>query len=365
MYISANSGHHRASLAIQKALQVIDSSVNVLNINAFNYTHPILEKVINKTYAGIIKNTPEVWEYLYDNPVVFQKLQRLRDLIHNVNSEKLQGLLNSFQPDIIACTQAFPCGMIADLKKRDFTCATLFGILTDYNPHSYWIYDSVDYYITSTEQARQKLIESGIIQEKIKTLGIPIDPKFKNKPNISDIKKKLNLKLDLPTILIMGGGQGLGPIKQIVCALDRMDADLQIIALTGTNKKLYKWLLKKSKKTFKKHVIALEYTEKIDELMSVSTLIVTKPGGLTTAEALSKGLPIIIVNPIPGQEAKNTQFLAASGASKIAESYSELPSIIKQLLSDPQQIEGMHQAASNIGKPDSALDIARLMIRGG
>jgi len=363
MYISLNSGHHKASLAIQDALSHVDSSIDVLNINAFNYTNPILEKVINKTYTGIVKNTPEVWDYLYDNPAVFKKIQGLRDIIHNFNSEKLKSLLDSFQPDVIACTQAFPCGMIADLKKQQLTNATLFGVLTDYNPHYYWIYDSVDYYITASQSATQRLLQCGVNQKKIKTFGIPVNPSFNARQDTKKIKKKLGLSLEAPTILVMGGGQGLGPIKETIKALDNMDIGLQSIVVAGTNKRLFKWLTRGIKKGFKKHILALEYSNNISDLMDASDLVITKPGGLTTAEALAKGLPIIIINPLPGQEAKNTQFLASIEAAKKVDSYLELPSVIKELVNNPDKLESMRKAAFAVGKPNSAGDVAKLIAK--
>jgi len=362
MHISANSGHHRASLAIEKALNSIDPDIDILNINAFNYTNPILEKVINKTYMGIVRSKPEVWDYLYDNPAIFQRVQRLRDLIHNMNSEKLQGLINSFQPDVIACTQAFPCGMIADLKKRGLIDAKLFGVLTDYNAHSYWIYDTVDYYITAAEHSVQRLLQSGVQQDRIKPFGIPIDPKFSRKIDEARIRKQYNLRSGVPTLLIMGGGQGLGPIRHMVKALESMEIDFQIMVVAGTNKRLYRWLSKRAMRVQKKQMVVFDYIDNIEELMHVSDVIITKAGGLTTFEALSKGLPIIIVAPLPGQEAKNTQFLTDIDAAVMVKTHLGLPQELENLLSSSDRLDRMRQAARSVGKPASAMDAARLIV---
>ena len=124
MYISYNSGHHRASIAIEKALKTLAPDTKVLNNNGFNYTNPILERVINRTYMSVIKRKPQLWDYLYDNPKVFKKTQALRDFIHNMNFDKLQGLLADFKPDAVVCTQAFPCGMVQSRPRR-FNSATI------------------------------------------------------------------------------------------------------------------------------------------------------------------------------------------------------------------------------------------------
>src|SRR3989338_2966044 len=164
MYITEISGHHSATLAIEKALKT-------LNINAFNYTNPISEKIINRVYMGVIKTTPHVWDFLYDNPTVAKNLEKIKDAIHKFNSPKLDKLLNSFKPDVVACTQAFPCGMVADLKKIRNLQLPLVAVLTDYVPHSYWVYDTVDYYISPSEEVSSRLIKKGIKAERIKTLG--------------------------------------------------------------------------------------------------------------------------------------------------------------------------------------------------
>ncbi len=361
MYISVSSGHHRAALALEKALKILAPDVEAMTINSLNYTNPLVEKVINKTYMGVIKNKPEVWEYLYDNPKVFRSLSKLRDLIHRFNSGKLKVLLDDFKPDAIACTQAFPCGMVADYKSSFGLDIPLIGVLTDCYPHSYWLFDSVDYYIVNSEAATAKLMEHGIPREKIKIYGIPIDPKFSEKADIGSIASKIGLNKDLPTVLIMGGGQGLGPIPEIVSSLNRINVNIQILIVAGSNKNLLDWL-EKRKQGFRMRTFVYGYASNIDELMSVSTLVITKPGGLTISEAVSKSLPIIIINPIPGQEAKNAEYLLKERVAVKADSISDAGILTEALLGQRSKLEQMRQNAKRIAKPDSAVDIARLIL---
>jgi len=361
LYITERSGHNKASLAIEKALKVQDPSVETLCVNSFNYTNPILEKIINRTYMGIIKRTPEVWEYLYDNPGVVRNTQRLKSAIHQHNSKRLKSLLDSFNPDVIVATQAFPCGIVADIKKTFNLNVPLIAVLTDFYPHSYWIYDAVDRYIVPTEEAKARLIHDGIYEEKIKIYGIPIDIKFNRRKPREQIKNSYNLDPVSRTILVMGGGGGLGPIKIIISTLDKLASDMQIIVVTGSNEKLYKYLTKKAGR-FKKKLLVFGYTDNIDELMEVSDIVVTKPGGITVSEALAKCLPILIVNPIPGQEAKNTKFLIASGAAIKADNQMELATLLENLFSMPSKLKVMSEAAARIGKPSSASDIAAMIL---
>ena len=361
MYISDYSGHHCASLAIEKALKQLDPAVEVLNIDAFNYTNPVLEKIINNTYIGIIKRTPEVWEYLYDNPNVVKNTQKMRELMHKFNSAKLKVLLSDFKPDIIGCTQAFPCGMAADYKKTSGEDIPLVGILTDYMPHSYWLYDNVDFYVVPAEDTKEKLVQNGIAQERIKVFGIPIDSKFAEEFDKESILQRFGIENNLPIVLVMGGSQGLGPIREVIGALNRLTTNFHVIVATGTNRRLKNSLLRRISK-YKKKTLILDYNEDIDKLMSISNLIITKPGGLTTAEALVKGLPMIIINPIPGQEANNARFLLRCGVAVKANNEEEAAVLAESLVNNPVKLANMRQAALSHGKVRAAIDTARLML---
>lgn len=361
LYISEHSGHHCASLAIDHALHDIDADVETLNINSFHYTNPILEKVINRVYMEVVQKKPEIWDYLYDNPKVLKNTQGLREMMHKFNTGKLKTLLDEFKPDCIVCTQAFPCGMVADYKKS-FNCdIPIVAVLTDYAPHSYWIYNNVDIYIVPSECTGKKLIVNGIDPARIKSFGIPVDPRFRatHESDRYKICDKLGLDKDKKHILIMGGTQGLGPLKEIVRLLDGSGIDMEILVATGTNKKLYESLAARS---FRKKVLVLPYTNNIDELMRVSSLILTKPGGITTAEALAMGLPMLIINPLPGQEAMNTRFLLSEGVAVKALCPDDVPVILEELLDNEAKLKAMREKALLLSRPDSSLDIAKLIL---
>lgn len=361
LYISVLSGHHRAAMAVEKALKFLNPDIQVYNINSFNYTNPILERIINRTYTGIIKRTPEVWEYLYDNPKIIRNTQRLKEMIHHYNSSKMKTLIQDFKPDVIACTQAFPCGMAADYKTTFNSTIPLAGILTDFYPHSYWIYDAVDRYAVASEEAKAKLLENGISPDKVSVFGMPIDISFKVQLNKHRIRERLGLERETKTVLVMGGSGGLGPIKKIVLALDRINSKIQVIVVTGTNAKLHSYL-NRHIKNFKKKLIALGYADNMNELMSVSDIVITKPGGLTVSEALAKALPMIIINPIPGQEAKNTQYLLQKKAALKADNVEDMAALVENLCSTPSKLEAMKMQATALGRPESALDIAKMIL---
>jgi len=356
MYISENSGHHHASRAIEAAFHKTCGSIEILNVNSFNYTNPILEKIINKAYMSIIRRRPEVWGYLYDNPKVVKKTQRLRNVIHKYSSKKMSNLLDSFRPHAVICTQAFPCGIVADCKKGASRGFILAGALTDYAPHYYWMYDNVDLYFVPSNETGDKLISNGISADKVKTTGIPIDLKFNNAVDGKAVRDSLGLSQSVPVILIMGGSQGIGPVIEIVKILNELETQLQIVVVAGGNRRLYR-MLKRREGRLAKKMIVFPYTKNIEELMEISSLIITKPGGITISESLAKGLPVLIVKPIPGQEQMNTDHLVKNGVAIKVDNLPDVGIFVKELFSNPATLTNMRSRAKALSRPKSAQDI--------
>lgn len=361
MYITKVSGHRQATKAIQQALTALAPGIETPAVNGFGYTYPTLEKVVNRAYMSVIKRTPKVWDYLYDNPNIVKKSAAIKKFLHKTSHKKLDALFREHQPDVVVCTQAFPCGMVADYKVSHNLRTTLIGVLTDFAPHSYWINEGVDHYIVPDEEAKDRFIKKGVPPEAIRVYGIPIRSKFAMRLDKPEIAKNLGLDLAVPTILIMGGGQGLGPIKEVVAALEKISTPVQVIVITGTNQKLLKWL-GEEQGHFRNKVLYYDYVTNVDELMEVATLIVTKPGGMTTSECLAKGLPMVIVNPIPGQEMRNTDFLLKNGIGIRIDSTSDIGEEIELLLRSPERLEAMGRAARAFGKPNAACDVAKLIL---
>ncbi len=361
MYISKVSGHRQSAAAIQKSLKALDPTCEVLSINGFSHAYPLMEKIINTAYMGVIKRAPQIWEYLYDNPDVIKASQNLKQKIHTSSHKKLKPLIDEFKPDAVICTQAFPCGMVADYKLAHGLDFKVIGVLTDFAPHLYWLHKGVDCYIVPSEESKERYVKEGIAPAMIKVLGIPIRAQFAQQLDKEFIYRKLGLDPRIPTVLVMGGGQGLGPIKAAVKSMLFLDRPLQIIAIAGTNVKLARWLRKIQRKTTKK-IIFYDYAENVDELMEAATLIVTKPGGMTTSECLVKGLPMIIVDPIPGQEERNSQFLVKNGIAVRVDNKGKIGQVIDGILNDPAKVKAMREAALSKSRPHAADDIAKFVL---
>jgi len=356
-YITERSGHHSAALALKRGFEVSDPSVSVKCVNAFRYLFPIAERVTHRVYLFVIKRIPAVWRFLYDRPSFVKRSAGLKGWIHRLSFNKLSRLLNEVAPQAVLCTQAFPCGVLSAYKRERGGSFKIYGILTDFAPHSFWVYDEVDAYVVASDKTREWLVQKGVSPEKVHVFGIPVDPKFSKQTDKTEVRVKYGLDKDIPAALIMGGGHGLGPIRQIIKRLDECEVPLQMMVVCGLNRKLYRWL---ASQTFKKRILVFKYTDEIDQLMSAAHLVITKPGGITTAEALAKGLPMIILNPIPGQEARNTEFLvdaeAALSAQTVDDVVPAVRCVVTRMLAAGGSLTG--STGRSLARPASSRDIA-------
>ena len=358
MHITTSSGHRRASCAIEQAIKRLDPQAHVISVDAFQYTSRFVREAIAHLYFSLIRHQPDVWEYLYDNPAVHRRVQRFRSLLHRYQARKLQALLHEVRPHAIACTQAYPCGVVADFKKHHGFQVPLIGVLTDYAPHLYWFHETVDAYVVPSEQVKRRFVMRGVDASKVKVLGIPIDLRFLEHPNRQEAARAFGLELSEPIILIMGGSGGFGQIKDIVFNLDTLPYPCQLVVVTGTNRSLFAWL---KTQRFRHRVLPFGYTDEIHKLMDVATLLISKPGGLTTSEALAKRLPLVIVNPIPGQEAYNARFLQSQGAAVQASSAQTVRQTVRDLLENPDELEALRRRNAELARPGASLEIAKFL----
>ncbi len=356
--VTTGSGHYRASRAIEQTLKQVDPLATIVNVDAFQYASPFVHWTISRTYLSLIRHQPDIWEYLYDNPDVHRRVQYFQALLYRYHAVKLERLVESVEPDVIACTQAYPCGVLADFKKRHGLTIPLIGILTDYAPSLYWFHEAVDRYVVPSEQVKQRFVMKGVAADKVDVLGIPIDLSFRQAFDRAQTAAAFHLDPLQPAILIMGGGGGFGQIKQIVSNLDILPHACQLVVVAGTNRAL---MARLKARRFRHRVVPLAFTDKVPQLMDLAAMLVSKPGGMTTSEALAKRLPLVMVNPIPGQEAYNARYLLSQGAAVQADSPLTVRQTVRDLLDNPDRLEAMRRRAGELAHPDAALDIAALL----
>ncbi len=361
MYISEHSGHHQAARALEKAILNRAPGSDVFSVNAFRYVNPVMEKIVHGAYMKVIRKRPEIWAYLYDNPKVIKKTERLKNFINSSNSRRIEGLISSFSPDVVACTQAFPCGVFASYKERHKKNTPLAGILTDYAPHSYWIYDNVDIYVTPSEEVGKELIKKGAAENKIKALGVPIDPVFADNADENNVRGNMGISPDERVVLVMGGTHGIGPDVKLLEFLSAYRSKFCAIVITGINKGLFAKVKKLAERSERK-IIPLGFVNNVRDIMDIADVIITKPGGLTTAEAMARALPMIILNPLPGQEDFNAKVLTENGMAIRAGSEEDAVSFLEELFGGGSKLDAMRAAMAKNAKPNSSRDIADLLL---
>ena len=359
LYLTKHSGHYAAAVAIDEMIRRMDGNIETMLLDSFSHANPVLSKVTLRTYLAVLKAAPEIWEFMYDNPEFKERTKKLRETLNRGNSRKLQRLLQDFAPDVIVCTQAFACGVIASWKRAtNRRTPALVGVLTDFVAHRYWADPAVDLYIAPSEETRQNLIAQGVMPERITAHGIPTNQCFLEPINRAAVIKSLGLKSDLPKILVMGGRLGLGPMKSVIRKLNKLPQPFDIIVVTGKNRELQEQLARKGPKL--RHTTKIfGFVENVNELMEISEMIITKPGGITTAEALVKKLPMIIINPIPGQEAKNSEYLLSQNVAVEARDANDVMLFVDEFLRNPRKLWAMREAAAALGRPRSADHAAR------
>ena len=284
-------------------------------------------------------------------------------------AKKLLTLLKEYNPDVVISTHPFGSQMVSYLKRKELVSCKLATIITDFAPHEQWLVGHVytDYIFVSHEKMRQELIDTdNIPEDKIFATGIPLSNKFLKHYNKKTIMENFSLDPNKKVILFFGGGEfGLGREKtiKILQSFIQNSTDYQIVAISGKNEKMkteFEKLVKLEKAENK--VLVLGFTHQVPELMSISDLVVTKPGGLTTTESLASGLPIIAINPIPGQEEENAMFLEQAGVAIWLRKNDDYNTIIKNLLNDSQKLKDMKINTKLLAKRNSTADICNIVL---
>jgi len=360
LYVSTNSGHQRAALAIEETLRRIDKEIEIVSFNYLGYVSPLWEKIVTYIYFSWVKVLPGIWNRLYDHAGVSKHIAPFTRWINKHQSKRFNRFLEWFRPDIVVCTQAFPCGVAARLKQGMADSFKLMAVATDYIAHIYWVYDEVDIYMVATEKARMDLINKGVDAKKIKVLGIPIDLVFAGQNKRKEIQMNLGLSPKKTTVLIMGGGQGYGPIEDIATEILNLNLKIQLLIITGTNEFLQKRLIRAFANV--SDVKVFGFVSNVSEIMDACDVVITKPGGLTTAEALAKGLPMILTLPIPGQEEKNREFFTRERMAFAGDSPKDTARVLKRFILEPEILEEYKNNISVHARPSASLDIAKEII---
>lgn len=362
LYVSRVSGHRRAAEAIEQALERLYPQIKVKKKDLFKHGNPLVRKILDDLYYAAIKVTPRFWDFLWDSDLIYWLTYALREFSCLLNSFRLyKEVILPFNPQVVICTHGLPLALCSTIKRRRKLDYLLVAVPTDYSLHPYWTYNNVDLYFLAHEGMKESLRKKGISQDKVQICGIPVSPIFSEDTDKEGLKDKWQIRHDLFTILLMGGGQGIGPFRRTVDALNGLGLPIQLLIVTGTNDGLKKEL-QEIESELSIPIKILGYTRKINELMEISDLLISKPGGLTIAEALVKDLPLGIQDCLAGQERRNQEFLLKKKIAFNLQREKEMISLIQSFLDGSFDFENWQIRKRELVKPKAALDIARKIV---
>ncbi len=353
MSVKAGYGHHSTAKAIIQEFEKHGHECVMLDV--FEYVNKHLGNSIQDGYLLSTKyfSTPygKVYGKLTEKDEPYDKYSAISVVSHLI-SKKIESFSGHFRPDLVIGTHSFACMIMTDLAEKGVLECPTIGIVTDFTIHPFWESTMLDYYVTPDALLNHAMEKKGIPVRKILPIGIPIRESFSVKSDKAAARKALGIK-DKTTALVMSGSMGYGNMKKTIMEIDKFPHDFQIICVCGSNKRTKKEL---ENCEWTKDVYIHGFVDNINVMMDAADFIISKPGGLTTSEAFAKGLPMITVNPLPGQEDRNVDFLVNSGAVIYVNKRYTVSEALYQMLC-PWRFELIKESVKHIGKPNASRDL--------
>ncbi len=356
---SAGAGHMMAAHAMQQALraQAPDADIEVLDVLAIS--NPFFRRVYAGGYLGIVRHMPTAMGWLYDATDEPGRTlhEAIRVGVQNLSKRPTERYLRRRRPSLIVNTHFLPAEFVAQMcRAGDLHCPQV-TIITDMETHRLWVQEPTERYYAATELGQAGLATWGVAAECVRVTGIPVRPGFNLELPPAEARRRCRLDPQLPVVLLLGGGFGVGPTAQLLHELVTMPAAAQIAVIAGRNERLKRGLEDQTRDA-RRPVRVVGFTDRVHEWMRAADLVVTKPGGLTIAESLACGLPLVIVSPIPGQETRNSDYLLEHGAAIKVNHPRLLGHRVGELLADSERLRALREGARAMARPNAAHDIA-------
>ncbi|MDD2677223.1 MAG: glycosyltransferase [Methylacidiphilaceae bacterium] len=360
---SAGTGHVRAAEALDKVFRHQPETDEVLTVDALKFTNKIFRDFYSSLYIQLVEKAPTFlgwWYKMTDEP---WKTDRMRLMLDRLNTGPLVEFIESFSPDVTVCTHFLPAELISHLISQAGLRTRLSIVVTDFHFHAMWLCRLFHRYFVATQETRVHLSRLGLPEERITVSGIPIDPVFSLPLDRSEARRALGCDPNLPLLLVSAGALGVGPAEVVVESLRSVSRPVQIVVICGKNPLLRDRLLQtKADWTNSFPLKVLGFTHEMHRWMAAADLFIGKPGGLTASEAMARGLPMIVVAPIPGQEELNSDYLLEQRAAVKCHEFTTLAFKVDSLLSDPARLQAMQRAALETARPNAAQIIVRRLL---
>lgn len=362
VYATAGIGHKKAAIAVKKAYEEMGlPGTEVTLIDALDYTNNFFRWSYLQAYLLMVNKLPTFWGLMYyftDIPLVDLFVSYIRRINNWANSKKLVNYILDTKPDVIISTHFFASEVIADLKQKSLMTSRLITVVTDYRLHAWWVCEGTDAYIVASDDTRRDLEGRKVEPSKIKVMGIPIEPIFSKSLDRPKIFKDASLRDDLFTILVIGGGFGVGPIEGIVKVIAQIPKEIQAVVVCGHNEELVR-KIQALKDLYKLNIKVLGFIDNVYEYMDISDILISKSGGITVSESLAKEIPLVVISPILGQETGNCSFLVRNNAAVKVNRLADLKAALEGIIADPVRLDRMKESIKKIGKPLAAYDVAK------
>jgi processive 1,2-diacylglycerol beta-glucosyltransferase len=350
----------RASQAVQRALYDVHDPIDAKVMDALDSAHRWFQWLYVDPYWWMLRNAPWLWRKLFERRQRSQHRATAPQWVFRRGCREVLQKIKSYAPQLVMATEIGAAEIAALGRREGWFNAPIVAVQTDFQTEPPWVQPEIDVYCVASEEARGQLIGWGVLPNRVLLCGIPVDPAFALPFDKQELKQALGLDARRPVVLVMGGGMGPAPLDRVVSSLDLSGVPMQVLAVAGHDHDLrHRLELLRGRVTLDLHLFG--WTENVPELMAVSDLLITKPGGLTAAEALAVGLPMILTHPIPGPEERHARYLSQNGVALHAESLNDIPRLASRLLSSPDELGEMRRRARERSRPAAAHAIAQVV----
>ena len=362
--VKAGAGHVKAAEALEAAFSLKYPYFTIRNVDLLDYSSYLARQFYGKTYIDVVKKLPELYGYLYKNYRGLQGLAGPRLMFDRLNAAAYLDLVDDFEPDAVITTHFIAAALAADYRDRKRKTFPVFVTITDYEIHPLWVIRTaeIERYSVAHEEMKNHLKLLGVPEERVIIAGIPINPRFVEKKDPTALKTKYGIKDTSPVVLLIAGSFGTTPIGDIIDQFKLIPSQFQLIVVCGKNKKLSEKIRAKQSNE-PRITLVYEFVDFVDELMRVSDILISKPGGITTSESLAIGLPMLLVDPIPGQEEANVDYFLEKGVGLKARSPESLIFKLGDVLSHPERLQEMRENVTRIAKPQAAFTVADEVVK--
>jgi processive 1,2-diacylglycerol beta-glucosyltransferase len=364
LHASVGAGHKRAAEALATAFaRRQPGEVRVEDV--LDHTPRLFRVAYARSYLELTDRAPLVWGYFYTqsniDPNLAEFTNNIRKLVESIGTTGLKDLLRAFAPDVIICTHFLPMELLVRYKRNARLPQPVYCVITDHAAHTFWTYTEIDGYFVPDEQTREQLIARGVTAAQIIVSGIPVDPATAEPKSCVEARVALSLPLEGPVVTLFGGGIDNEHARMIVQGLLRCQIQATLVVVAGRNPTLVENLSDLCS-TERLSLRVLGHVNYVDDLIAASDLVVTKAGGLIVSEVLARGVPLVVIDPIPGQEEWNADYVVRTGAGAQLRMCESVAPTVERLLASPHLLAEMRAGARAVARPRSALDIVEQVI---